>query len=322
MSCSVSSETKPDRVPVSVVVPTYNRAALITRALDSILSQTKPPQEIVVIDDGSVDDTEGVVRERYGEKVNYVRQSNAGVAAARNAGVRAATAEFVAFLDSDDRWMPTKLERQFPTTAESGVVLSATDWRWDNQKAGSEFTRIGSVDHGSVCIQAKPLTYLARPRGHGILMQTCICRREALLEAGCFDKNFRIAEDNDLLFRLAERGQFALVGGVLMERCSDGGVAHLTDVRSVEWKMENLSYMLAIMERSLKRTKDGVSRTVLRRRLSVLQVELAKLIAYTGDTTGARAMCLSHLRHPSLSKTTVLALAGLIAPTVLAGRVR
>ena len=99
---------------VSVVVPTYNRAYCLARTLDSALAQTHTRLEVIVVDDGSTDDTAALVRERYGHdpRVVYLRQDNAGVSAARNHGLRAAHGDFVALLDSDDAWRPWKIELQ------------------------------------------------------------------------------------------------------------------------------------------------------------------------------------------------------------------
>lgn len=111
---------------VSVVIPAYNRAHRLPAALDSVLRQTRPADEIIVVDDGSVDDTRGVVQQ-YGGAVTYVYQANAGVGAARNTGIRAAGREFVAFLDSDDRWEPSKLDLQLSLLrqrADVGLVFS------------------------------------------------------------------------------------------------------------------------------------------------------------------------------------------------------
>jgi glycosyltransferase involved in cell wall biosynthesis len=95
---------------VSVVIPTYNRATYIMRAVDSVLSQTYRDLEVMVVDDGSGDDTKRIV-ETYGERVRYVFQDNAGPGAARNHGIRISTGAYLAFLDSDDVWMPTFLEK-------------------------------------------------------------------------------------------------------------------------------------------------------------------------------------------------------------------
>ena len=96
---------------VSVVIPTYNRASIIGRAIDSVLSQQYRAVEVIVVDDGSTDGTEDLVR-KYDSRVRYVRQPNAGVSAARNLGLRETKGEFIALLDSDDEWLPWKIELQ------------------------------------------------------------------------------------------------------------------------------------------------------------------------------------------------------------------
>src|SRR5690348_13004759 len=100
------------RVPlVSAAITTYNRARYLPEAIESILAQTIRDLEIVVVDDGSTDDTDAVVAPYLG-RVRYVRQANGGRAAARNAAVRLARGELIGFCDSDDRWLPDRLERQ------------------------------------------------------------------------------------------------------------------------------------------------------------------------------------------------------------------
>lgn len=111
---------------VSVVIPAFNRAERLPAAIDSILRQGRPATEIIVVDDGSVDETEMVVR-AYGERVRYVRQANAGAGAARNTGIRHATGDLVAFLDSDDRWLEFKLSAQLAlleARPDVGLVFS------------------------------------------------------------------------------------------------------------------------------------------------------------------------------------------------------
>src|SRR4051794_5813716 len=113
-----------DRPAVSVVIPTYNYARFIERALVSVLGQTHRPAEVLVIDDGSTDETATVV-DRYATRVRYLRQENSGVSAARNAGVESSTGDLVAFLDADDEWVPNKLELQVEALTkrpEAGLV--------------------------------------------------------------------------------------------------------------------------------------------------------------------------------------------------------
>jgi glycosyltransferase involved in cell wall biosynthesis len=101
---------------VSAIIPTWNRRELVQRAIDSALAQTRPPEEIIVVDDGSTDGTGDALRSRYGdligERIVYHRQDNAGVSAARNAGMRLARGRYFALLDSDDLWHPEKNARQ------------------------------------------------------------------------------------------------------------------------------------------------------------------------------------------------------------------
>jgi glycosyltransferase involved in cell wall biosynthesis len=114
---------------VSVVLPTYNRGHLLPRAMDSVVAQTYPRWELIVVDDGSTDDTESVVRRyraRFGDRVIYLRQDRAGASVARNAGMERAAGQWIAFLDSDDAFKPGKLDRQvalFARRPELGLVF-------------------------------------------------------------------------------------------------------------------------------------------------------------------------------------------------------
>lgn len=96
---------------VSVIIPTYNRGYFISKTIDSVLAQTYRPVEIIVVDDGSSDDT-SVVVDKYGSQLRYIYQENAGLASARNTGLAAARGEYIAFQDSDDIWLPWKLQAQ------------------------------------------------------------------------------------------------------------------------------------------------------------------------------------------------------------------
>jgi glycosyltransferase involved in cell wall biosynthesis len=108
---------------VTAAITTYNRAAYLPGALDSVLAQTRPPDEVLVVDDGSTDDTPDVLA-GYGDRIRVVRQENAGRSGARNTAVREARGRFVSFLDSDDRWTPSKLAREVPVLeAEADVGL-------------------------------------------------------------------------------------------------------------------------------------------------------------------------------------------------------
>ena len=113
------------RAPVSVVVPSYDGGRFIADAINSILAQSVEPEQIVIVDDGSTDDAESVVRRYDDARIEYIRQTHAGAAAARNTGLNAARCEFVTFLDAEDRWRPEFIERMHGFLAEDPTVVCA-----------------------------------------------------------------------------------------------------------------------------------------------------------------------------------------------------
>lgn len=191
---------------VSVVIPAYNAAGCLGEAIDSVLAQTFADLEIIVVDDGSSDDT---VRraEAYGRPVRCLRQGRRGVAAARNLAIRASSGEFVAFLDADDLWRPEKLERQLPyLERDLGSGLVCSDW---------ELEREGNPLLASALSKRAPVTsgYLFRRvvQDSFLLTSTVIVRRHCLDEEGCFDESLATSEDLDLWLRLSYRHRIAVM---------------------------------------------------------------------------------------------------------------
>src|SRR5262249_17498095 len=129
-----------DDIQISAVVPTYNRAYIVKRAIESMLAQVHAPSEIIVVDDGSLDNTRAVI-ESYGQKVRYVHQANAGVSAARNRGIREAKCEWIAFLDSDDYWVPGHLSRivRAITDTQGAAAVYFADIRWPEEQGGHRY---------------------------------------------------------------------------------------------------------------------------------------------------------------------------------------
>jgi glycosyltransferase involved in cell wall biosynthesis len=190
-----------ERIPaVSVVVPLYQSRDYVAAALDSVLAQTFDDLEVVVVDDGSTDGGGEVVREYAAReaRVTYIREENAGPAAARNAGIAAARAVAIAFLDSDDLWLPEKLARQVPLLGENTIVHSDAFVLRNGGQVGDE--RIGarfeSRDAFCYLLQETPTAPLL----------TTVVRRELLLAHGCFDESLVGPEDYDLWLRLAAAG--------------------------------------------------------------------------------------------------------------------
>src|SRR5687768_8169523 len=113
---------------ISVIIPNYNYGIYLGQAIDSVLKQTYSKVEIIVVDDGSTDNSQDILI-KYKEKITFIKQANKGVGAARNTGVKNSSGEFVSFLDSDDIWLPTKLERQLEVMLaddEIGLITCGT----------------------------------------------------------------------------------------------------------------------------------------------------------------------------------------------------
>lgn len=198
-------------MPVSVIIPTYNRVATVTRAIDSVLAQTYPHFEIIVVDDGSTDNTREVLNERYGDRICYVYQTNKGQAAARNAGIAAARYDLVAFLDSDDYWLPRKLEVQAPLMADETVVLSFTNWWHGKDSSGQDyFSKVSLSFESEPSVIDCPLRIMARRRGTGVNTTVALCRKSAVRRVGGFDERMNLYEDTRMWVRLSLEGKFAV----------------------------------------------------------------------------------------------------------------
>src|SRR5262245_7374679 len=183
---------------VSIVIPTYNRGYVVAKAVASALAQSYPNLEVVVVDDGSKDDT----RDRllpYLDRIRYVRQENQGVSAARNRGIREARGGLIAFLDSDDVWHPRKLEVQARYLADHpGVGLVAVEAFSDFQVSWPALELAAAP--AARTVSAAELVVKAYFAPSGVLV-----RKECLDAAGAFDPALRSAEDRDLWVRVASR---------------------------------------------------------------------------------------------------------------------
>jgi glycosyltransferase involved in cell wall biosynthesis len=183
-------------VPFSVVIPTYNCGRWVTQALDSVLAQTARPAEILVVDDGSTDDTRQRLRP-YRAHIRYLFRVNRGVAAARNAGVAASGEAWVAFLDADDVWHPRKLELQAQALARRPdlALLGARLFPWPAES----FPPVGAGPGPVVDVGWDRLVV----KNH-LATSAVVAHREALDRAGPFDTGLQGPEDWDLWLRVAE----------------------------------------------------------------------------------------------------------------------
>lgn len=196
---------------VSAVIPTYNHGALVSEAVASALVQSWPQLEVIVVDDGSTDDTPARLA-RFGSRIAVIRQEHRGPAVARNAGIRAARGEWIAFLDSDDVWMPEKVARcvaALEGTRDAGVAYTAV--RIHELDTGRKYPLPQYTMSGNLALAL----FL---ECKGVNTSTLVVRRAALDKVGLFDEAFFRAQDWDLMVRLAEQYDYVHVPEILTER--------------------------------------------------------------------------------------------------------
>jgi glycosyltransferase involved in cell wall biosynthesis len=196
---------------VSVVIPTFNSARFLAAAIDSALAQTLPPKEVIVVDDGSTDTTNEIL-DRYGDSIVVLRQPNSGVSHARNAGAARATGNVLAFLDSDDVWLPQKLEWQVERLQNCSVGLVHSAVRGIDEHDRVIFARRDGLS-GWV---ARELLLLQRE----VIVagsSNCIIPKAIFEGVGGFDPNLSVSADWDLWLRIARSWPVAYVPEVLVE---------------------------------------------------------------------------------------------------------
>jgi len=193
---------------VTVIIPTYNRREYVQEAIDSVLTQTYTDFEVIVIDDGSVDGTGEALRTRYGDRIRYVWQENQGESMARNRAIEMTQGTYIAFLDSDDMWLPDKLARQVPVLEcqpSAGMVFCQS---WIIDASGQ---RIGERPFGSN-LKLSDLSFEEMSFGNRISgPSTTLIRRTALDRIGGFDSQIHFGEDWDLWLRMELHYQFAFI---------------------------------------------------------------------------------------------------------------
>jgi glycosyltransferase involved in cell wall biosynthesis len=198
---------------VSVIIPAYNAAQYIGEALDSVFHQSFSSYEVIVINDGSPD-TDELERELQvrPSSLRYIKQANRGAAAARNAGLRVARGEFVAFLDADDRWLPNYLEQQmaFLIRSKADLVYSDAKLFGDSELAGRTFMDL-QPSRGEVTPESLLAVKVT------VLTSAVLARKAPILEVGLFNEGIRRGHDFELWLRLAKHGtKFAYQRQVLL----------------------------------------------------------------------------------------------------------
>ena len=238
----------------SVIIPTYNRGYILEKSVDSVLAQTCTDYELIVVDDGSTDHSAELMRgiletgRPSTERIRYVRQEQQGKSAALNHGVKIASGEWIAFLDSDDLWLPNKLELQLRALQQfENCDVCFTDAQYTNnpQLDITAFRRAGRRHEGVLGIIPDALNFVIN-EPHGIHIQTVVVRATRMREVGGFDPHLRVLEDHDFVFRLAQSlTRFCYVNHplVAIDRTADRQVGLIELLTKDEIRLEQQQYM-------------------------------------------------------------------------------
>ena len=267
---------------VSIVLPAWNAAGFIEKTLSTVAAQTFKDFEVVVVDDGSTDDTKGVVEsflKTHGLRGSCIRQENKKIAGARNTGIRAAEAELIAFLDHDDLWFPEKLEAvmaEFDSHPEADVVCHDENIVKDG--------KLVRVSHNGPLVANMYERLLFD--GNALSPSATTVRKSKLLVAGLFreEPEFNTVEDYDLWMRLARVGRIRFLERVLGEyQLVDGGASN-----KIFYHNTNLEHLLRDHFKNFP-NPDARTQGRMRRRLGVMCRSAARLLLAQGDRTAAGA---------------------------------
>jgi glycosyltransferase involved in cell wall biosynthesis len=283
---------------VSVVIPTYNRAATVPRAIESVLAQTVTDLEVIVVDDGSSDDTGRVLREMFGDRIRYYSQANQGASVARNKGVEEARGAWIAFLDSDDLWEKEKLEWQLKALEQFGPQCGGcyTDVRFFNHSETRTMFQL--VEHefrheGKMGAKPDVLERLVRPGGSGMVvcLSSLVARANVVRKTGGFDLTLLYSQDSEFMFRLAMRTGLCYVNLPLVRFDRSPAEIRHVGVQS-EWnKMEFWLRDSQLRLEGLLRLSEGLPngiRNVIRERLSGVHSGWANWYLENGEYGKAR----------------------------------
>ena len=235
---------------VSVIIPAYNAEKHIAKTLDSALAQTYSEFEIIVVDDGSRDQTASIVKqyqETYPEKVRMIKKENAGPAKARNVGIKASNGEYIAFNDADDLWLPEKLEKQI------------SYFERQSPQVGMVYTNARKFDEKGIWTLPKRYRrkkvegwiYKDLLKDNMIPNQSVMVRRSCFDEVGFFDESLDIIEDHDMWIRIAMKYEIAFLEETLsLYREHSQGRSKATE--------KTMNRKIGVMEKHLRMASDNI----------------------------------------------------------------
>lgn len=283
---------------VSVIIPIYKGAAFIALSIESVLAQSHLDLDLIIVNDGSPDNSVAVIQPYFADpRVKYIEQQNAGVAAARNTGIRAATGDYIALVDQDDLWLTDKLARQVeyldehPEIAlvhskihfidEVGERIPDPEWAWVAPTFGQVLPEL--VKRNSICTC------------------TVLMRKRALEQAGLFRQELAPADDWDLWLRVAARHPIGFVDAVTAcYRVHQGNESrNLLKMQEAE---------IRVVETFIREHPGAVGNAITRAKLCALYNEAAHLLERSGLHTEARSYWLRAMRKNPVSSTPYVSL--------------
>jgi len=263
---------------ISVIIPTYNREISLERAIDSVLEQTYRNFELIVIDDGSTDNTVSIIR-KFRKRIRYYSRLHGGVSSARNLGLEKSEGTWVAFLDSDDYWLPRKLERQMQCLTENPrwLVLQ-TDEKWIRHGTVVNPMNKHRKYSGWIFRQCLPLCIVSP--------SAVIVHQKVFNDVGVFDESLPVCEDYDLWLRIALKYEIGLLPEKLIVKT--GG--HADQLSKKYWGMDR--YRVLALEKillaGLDQEQTGLVLDEIIKKLTILSQGRAKLLELPclNDTVG------------------------------------
>lgn len=259
---------------ISIILPTYNRSKLLLKAIQSVLDQTLQEWELIIWDDGSTDETKDILSKLNDPRVSYFYSENRGAAAARNSALKKARGEYIAFIDSDDQWLPVKLLMQVQALDKfPGIDLLFTDFENINLKRNlaekvfvqnsKSMQRLNTtrLDEALFLINSGLNEGLAQ--SNFVALDSVMLRRNVFDHVGLFNENLRNSEDLELWWRMGLEGvRFAYLDKVLMNRFKPPDSLSSPSVLASQNTLKALNLC---QQRALEKGRDGLARSLRNR---------------------------------------------------------
>jgi glycosyltransferase involved in cell wall biosynthesis len=307
---------------VSVVIPTYNRARTIERAIDSVLAQTFQDFEVIVVDDGSQDETKGVLS-RFGDRIRLIIQENRGVSAARNTGIQAAHGKWIAFLDSDDEWHPAKLEKQMGCLQKHGATVCFARCATPDGNLITDIDELlpASAESQTHCF-VDALDAISRVQLHPQI-QSMMAGKELIERAGLFDPSLHVAEDTRLIYNLAFLSAFTYINEPLVTIFSGTPNSLTGDLNPEAARKRYNSYLRVQSEAYWRMLEICPERALLvRKRFGYFISRRTEIACASGQFRLARAFARSGMSFAGDLRTFIRCLCLLIYPALFRAKFR